>query len=82
MRRSVTLRVCPLWDAAPAELLQRAKERSFQSRQLAADRAAEDQFHARVARNLALRGVRRARIALGEAERASFAQFCRRQAPR
>ncbi|MGH8258548.1 MAG: hypothetical protein ACREUG_02530 [Steroidobacteraceae bacterium] len=59
MRQSVALRICPLWNPPLAELERRAKERIFQARQLLADRAVEDHFTARVARNVAARQVRR-----------------------
>jgi hypothetical protein len=60
MRRTVSLRICPLWSVDAAELLRRAKERDFQARQLRADRAAEDHFVSGVARRVAVREARKA----------------------
>lgn len=60
MKRTITIRPCPLWDLPLDELTRRAREREFHVRQLIIDRAAEDAYYARVARNLAVRTARSA----------------------
>lgn len=59
MRTKVELRISPIWNPTAAELLSRAKERAFQTRQLVTGRRAEDAYLERIRKNLAARTVRK-----------------------